>query len=135
MAKTMENSNGKWQWQRQMATANGNGKWQRQMATANGNGKGQRQMATAKGTGKCQRQRQRAMAMATANVSSRQQTMKEVEGSMLDGWQGFGVVRRAVSTCSWCRYPRYYTYSPFPNPVVDIVREGLSLPIACRYLG
>src|SRR6266702_7927082 len=76
-----------------------------------------------------------AMAMATANVSSRQQTMKEVEGSMLDGWQGFGVVRRAVSTCSWCRYPRYYTYSPFPNPVVDLVREGLSLPIACRYLG
>ena len=122
MAMAMANSNGKWQWQQQMATA---------MANGNSNGKRQWQQQTANSNGKWQM----AMAMATANVSSRQQTMKEVEGSMLDGWQGFGVVRRAVSTCSWCRYPRYYTYSPFPNPVVDLVREGLSLPIACRYLG
>src|SRR6266702_4238658 len=95
-------------------------KWQRQIALANGNANGKQQWQ---------------MAMATANVSSGQQTMKEVEGLMLDGWWGFGVARRAVSTCSWCRYARYYTYSPFPNPVVDLVREGLSLPIACRYLG
>src|SRR6266702_6130648 len=61
MATAMANSNGKWQWQRQIATANG--KWQMAMATA------------------------------MANVSSGQQTMKEVEGSMLDGWRGFGVAR------------------------------------------
>jgi len=76
-------------WRMAMAMANGNsnGKWQWQQQTANSNGKWQI-----------------AMAMATANVSSRQQTMKEVEGLMLDGWQEFGVARRVVSTCSWCRY-------------------------------
>src|SRR6266702_4787182 len=68
-------------------------KWQRQIALANGNGNGKQQwqmaMATANGNGKWQM----AMATAMSNVSSGQQTMKEVEGSMLDGWRGFGVAR------------------------------------------
>src|SRR6266702_3363537 len=83
------NGNGKQQWQMAMATANGNGKWQRQMAMAmaNGNGNSKRQIAMANGKW------QMAMATAMANVSSGQQTMKEVEGSMLDGWRGFGVAR------------------------------------------
>src|SRR6266702_2727408 len=123
------NGNGKYQWQ--MANTNGNGKWQWQMAMANGNGKWQWQMAmaTATANGKWLKwQMAMAMAMAIANGSSGQ-TMKEV-GLAGIRWGEEGV----VSTCSWCGYTRYCTYSPFPSPVIDLLRE-VSLPIACCYLG
>src|SRR6266702_2318522 len=54
-------------------------------------------MAMANSISKWQWQWQTAMVMAIANGSSGQQTTKEVRGSMLDGWRGFGVARRGLS--------------------------------------